>query len=551
MNQLYTDMANQIASGLRRKSVTTCSSWAENFRILGGKDFPGPWSFKYHPWLRGMHDSSARFNVGRKAAQMGYTETVLNRTFYKIDIERVDCLYVLPAQNPDASDFSASRFDSALELSPHLAKLFSAVKNVGHKRAGSTNLYVRGSKSRSGLKSIPVGFLVLDEVNEMNQDNIPLALERQSGQMEKEAWAISTPTSDGFGIDEYYHQTTQEHFFFVCPSCSKLTELLFPDCAVITADSLNDPRIKDSYYQCKECKSRLPHESKVDWLSTGRWVPSTETFDDRGFYINQLYSSTISPAEIATAFIKSQNNIADEQEFWNSKLGLPHTPEGSRINDNHIMACLGDFLNKDSKPNTIITMGVDQGKWLHYEITAWTLPDYNTNDLNIASRAKAIRIDKTKNFEELDVLLNEYRVDFCVIDAQPERRAALQFANRNHGRVKMCFYGRGIQGKQIHIMNDQEEPGITVDRTSWLDLSLGRFRGGTIDLPKDTPEEYKNHLKALVRVNIKDNDGNPYGRYEKKTNDHDHYAHARNYSEIALPFAVGTGDVQNITDSPF
>ncbi len=36
-------------------------------------------------------------NVGKKSAQMGYTETVLNLTFFKIDIERIDCLYVLPA----------------------------------------------------------------------------------------------------------------------------------------------------------------------------------------------------------------------------------------------------------------------------------------------------------------------------------------------------------------------------------------------------------------------------------------------------------------------
>lgn len=544
-HKLYTEFVTRLSSGLRKKSITTCARWAEQFRVLGGKDFPGPWSFKHHPWLREMHNSKARMNIGQKSSQMGYTETVLNKTFFKIDIERVDTLYVLPSNTPDASNFSAARFDPALELSPHLANMFSAVKNVGHKRAGATNLYIRGSKSRAGLKSVPVGFLVLDEVNEMMQENIPLAMERQSGQLDKECWAISTPTSEGFGINEYFQQSTQEHFFFKCPACSRLTELVYPESVILTGESLNDPLVKDSHLICKECKNLLHHQTKSDWLSTGRWVPSFTAYDDRGFYINHLYSPTVTPADFCKAFLRGQHNESDEQEFWNSKLGLPRTPDGSRITDAHIADCVGDHLNGDDKPNTVITLGVDVGKWLHYEIVSWQLPSYATNDINIESRARSIKIGKCQNFEDLDILMREYYVTYCVIDAHPERRKALEFANRNWGRVKMCFYGRGVQGKQIHIHAD-DEPGITVDRTSWLDLSLGRFRARTITLPRDTPDEYKMHLKALVRINVKDPDGNPVGRYEKKHNDHDHYGHARTYSELALPLAAKIVSSHNI-----
>ena len=548
MHDLAKEFMMRLSSGLRRRGIQSCSKWAEQFRVLGGKDFPGPWRFRYHPWLKEMHDSTARFNVGRKSAQMGFTETVLNKTFFKIDIERVDCLYVLPNTTPDASDFSAARFDPALELSPHLNNLFSAVKNVGHKRAGATNLYIRGSHSRPGLKSVPVGFLVLDEVNEMCQENIPLALERQSGQMEKEAWAISTPTADDAGIDELYKNTTQEHFFFPCPLCKRLTELTFPECLVITGQELTDPALPGSHYICKECKGKLIQETKVDWLAEGRWVPSYTNFDDRGFYVNQMYSSTISPLEMAKAYIKAQHNTSDEQEFYNSKLGLPHTPEGSRINDKHIAGVIGDYLNSDEKPSSgIITMGIDVGKWLHYEIDYWTLPNYISADLNIESICKVLKIGKCLNFEDLDLLMHEFGINFAVIDANPERRKAFEFANRHYQRVKLCFYGQGVQGKQIHIGQDVE-PTITVDRTSWLDLSLGRFRGKIIQIPKDTPEEYKLHLKALIRILKKDKNGNPVAIYDKKTNDQDHYAHARNYSEIALPLAMSFGTNQDITD---
>jgi hypothetical protein len=554
MHELLSDLAEHIASGLRKKSIRTCSQWAEAFRVLGGKDYPGPWRFKHHPWLKGMHDSTARTNVGQKSAQMGYTETVLNRALFGIDIERTDCLYVLPAQTPDAHDFSAARFDPALELSPHIGKMFTAVKNVGHKRAGSTNLYIRGSKSRSGLKSIPVGLLILDELNEMHEENIPLARERQSGQLTKTEWMISTPTSDGFGINEFFNKSTQEHFFFKCPSCSRMTELIYPDCIVLTATELNDPKLADTHYICKECKAMLPHASKVDWLSTGVWVPSSTTWDERGFYINQMYSPTISPKEIAQSVLKAQNNRADEQEFYNSKLGLAHTPDGSRITDNHIVNCIGDHLNEDSQRG-LVTMGVDVGKWLHYEICLWTTPNYATNELNIESRSKAIKIGKCLHFHELDALMHEYDVSFCCIDAHPERRKSLEFATRFYGRVRMVFYGRGIMGKSFHVNKDESgidtgEPTVTVDRTSWLDLSLGRIRAGHIRLPKDCPDEWKQHVKSLVRIMRNDPDGNPVARYEKKTNDHDHYAHAHNYCELALPFAAGQGSNQDM-DYPF
>ncbi len=553
-HQLARDFAERISAGLSKKAITTCSQWSEKYRVLGGKDYPGPWKFKHHPWLKEMHDSKATFNVGKKSAQMGYTETVLNLTFFNIDVLRVDCLYVLPSKTPDASDFSTGRFDPALELSPYLYKMFSDVKNIGHKRAGATNLYIRGSKSRSQLKSIPVGFLVMDEVDEMVEKNIPLAMERQSGQLTKMAWAISTPTIPTFGIDGLYNNTTQEHFFFKCPSCSKYIELEFPKSLVITGTDLFDENLKQSHLKCLLCNSKLPHESKSDWLQTGKWIASYTDRDDRGFYIHQQYSPTVTPYALAQASIKAEYNPADEQEYWNSKGGLARTVDGAQLTDEMIKACFGNYKKGELKHDNFVTMGVDVGKWIHYEVDQWYPPDYVRSDLNMEAHCKVVTMGKVRNFEDLDGLMRHYRVNFCVIDANPERRKAFEFASRFWGYVKMCFYGRGIQGKQIHVNKGENgetnvgEPTITVDRTSWLDMSLGRIKSKRIELPMDTDLEYMMHLKAQVRVYEKDQDGNPVGKYIKKDNDEDHLAHARNYAEIALPFAFNVAENQDITD---
>ena len=542
MHDLAKLIAERIASGLKRKTMTRCSIWAENCRVMG-RPYPGPWSFLHHPWLKELHDSVAEMNIGQKSAQAGYTETVLNITFYKIDVCGVDCLYVLPAKTPDASDFSAARFDPALELSPHLAKLFSDVKNVGHKRAGTTNLYIRGSKARSGLKSVPVGFIVLDEVDEMEQDNIPLALERTSGQVEKQVWALSTPTIDNYGINKLYQISTQEHYFFKCPACSRMTELTL-DCLIVTATDLHDEKIKDSYYQCKECKAKLDQASKPEWLANGVWVPGFTGRDARGFHVNQLYSCTISPADMAKSFLRSQRDPADEQEFYNSKLGLPHVVDGARVKESDLDACTGQ--HKNGKAGTgLVTMGVDVGKWLHYEICQWQLAPAGTPDINVMSNAVQLAHGKCLNFEELDLLMRQYRVSMCVIDANPERRKAHEFAQRFYGHVRLCEYTRGVSGKQIQISKDMQDPIVKVDRTSWIDAALSRFKNQSIKIPIDTTLEYKEHIKNLVRIYEKDADKNPVGRYVCGSGE-DHYSHSRTYCEIALPLACGIMGAQSM-----
>lgn len=541
MHELKTLLTERIASGLRRKSIINPAKWACAYRVMG-KPYAGPWTFSRHPWLEEMHNSEADINVGQKAAQVGFTETVLNVCFFYIDMHGVDVLYVLPSKTPDASDFSAARFDAALSLSPHLSRLFSNVKNVGHKRAGNTNFYLRGAKSRSGLKSVPVGVLILDEKDEMNQENIPLARERQSGYDINKTWEISTPTIDGYGINETFNISTQNEYFFKCKACSRMINLTWPDSIQICGENYDDPRIYESYVKCPICNAKIPHEEKYLWLQGGRWIPQFQDRDIVGWGINQLYSSTpnTSPGKLVWQYYKAKVNPADEQEFFNSKLGLPHIIEGARVTEKDIDSCIGDHIMQKTNFSGLVTMGIDVGNYLHYEIDKWYVAQHCV-DLNAEAKCQVLSVGKVVHFEELDRLIHDFNISFAVIDMQPERRKAYEFASRFWGIVRLCFYGRGIQGKQIHLSNEDEtnsELNVTVDRTSWIDLALSRFRSQRISLPKDITKEYKSHIKALVRIYEKDRDGNPVAKYVKAGSDEDHYAHARVYSEIALPLAA-------------
>jgi len=541
------DFIERISAGLRRKSVTSPSRWALQYRVMG-KPFPGPWSFKRHPWLKEMHDSNAVINIGQKGAQVGFSENLLNITLYCIDVLQENCLYVLPSKTPDATDFSASRFDPALEMSSHLQALFSDVKNIGHKRAGSANLYIRGSQSRAGLKSVPAGRMFFDEYDEMNQENLSLAEERSSGQVDKATWKVSTPTVPGMGINKLYLASTQEHFCFKCPSCNKFIEYIFPESVVITAEEPDDPRIQQSYYICHECKAILPHDQKPDILSNGIWVPQNKSESlMRGFHVNQMYSCTIAPWEFSKAYLLSLRSKTAEQEFYNSKMGLPYVVKGAQVDDEQLNKCIKNYNQVPGviSPRGLITMGVDIGSYLHYEIDEWTLGgEYNT-DPNISARPKVIKYGKAISFDELVKLMYDYQIKFCIIDANPDRRKAIEFAHKCYGRVHLCFYGNSVNGRTVNKTKEVAE-GITVDRTSWLDQSLGRFINGTIELPVDVDLEYRQQIKAQVRRYETDKDGNPISKYITPTSVDDHYGHARNYAEIALRFALGLGVNQDI-----
>ena len=129
----------------------------------------------------------------------------------------------------------------------------------------------------------------------------------------------------------------------------------------------------------------------------------------------------------------------------------------------------------------------------------------------------------------------------CVVDDLPDTRAALAFARRHPGRVKLCHYGNSMQSRDIIDHGER----ITADRTNWLDLAIGRFINHTIKLPVDIPFQYIDHIKAVVRVPKRDAEGNIVVRYHKTGPDH--YAMARNYSEMALRVGMTSGQSIPIT----
>lgn len=547
MKSLQMELAERFKNKLTRSSVISASRWACQYRIMEG-DFPGPWSFKYHPWLKGMHDSTHEENVGQKAAQLGYSETMLDLAFFNLDVMKRNVLYILPNQRPDAADFTNRAINPAMELSPHIKSMFTGgTNNVGLKQVGSANFYIRGSNARAGLKSVPASLLIFDEFDEMDQDNVPLAEERSSGQKYRLNWKVSTPTVPGTGINTRFQNSTRDHFYFPCPRCSKQIELKFPDSLVITSDDPSGEEVTSSYIICYECKGKLDHELKHEYIGKGDWVSENPGRRVRGFYINQLYSPTLPPWKLAVGYLEGQRDIVKEQEFYNSKMGLAHIVAGAQITEEMFKSLVKGYQMIDScKPGSIITMGVDVGKRFHVEIDQWDLTHSSPVDINAKARCKVLWAGECDGVGELAQRLINYNVSFCVIDAMPETHLVTQFANEFWGRVRICRYNRYATARSVFA--GDKDIQVSVNRTAWLDQSLGRFRNSSIILPSNLPRDYIYHIMALTRKPEKDTQGNISYKYVHQESQPDHYAHARNYAEIALLFATGKIVYKDITE---
>ena len=554
MNPLLAIVTQTMKEGLRSGTLTSCSRWAEYRRVMGAP-FSGPYSFKYHPWCREIHDSKAAWTVAMKAAQLGVTETGINRAFYTLDQLHRDVLYVLPT-TINASDFSKARFATALKLSDYLRTLFVDTNTVGLKSTGTNVLYIRGSRGDSNLKSIPVSELVLDELDEMDIHAVWLALERLSGQVEKHILAISTPTVPKYGIHKLYLTGTQEHFYFVCPCCGRWTELIWPDCVEIIGESVNDPRCKESFLKCKECKNRLSHEAKHEFLASGVWRPTelqVSADDTRSFYINQLYSSTLSPGELVTAYHRGLGDEAAATEFHCSKLGVPFIGEGAQVTDEMLDNCVRGHTVNDPRPqiggDRLITMGVDQGKTGYISVVEWVFDENPGSDINAAAIGKLLWFGKflEDGWEYLGELMREWQVLAAVVDADPNVNDARRFARKFHGYAWLTRYRRGQTAKEISIQEEETgAPFAIVDRTSWLSCTLGRFKTNPsrILLPRDISLEYREAVKNLVRTYEKDGTGNMVATYVNTGQDH--FAHSLVYADIGLALAATSSGAEDI-----
>lgn len=437
---------------------------------------------------------------------MGFSQWGINCTLNFLDTTDENALVVFPTFD-SASIFSNSRFKPVIEESPYLQSIVTGLDNVGVKQVGTNFLYFRGSERRIHLKQIPAGFLMLDELDEMMLDNIPLAEARLDASKHKMVRKLSTPTYPGMGINAEYEKGDQRHWFIKCEGCNERQSLTWKD------NFVAEPKPE---YVCKKCKK------PIDRLMDGEWVATYQNREIHSYHISQMHSPRITPYDLYLKSIRTRN----VQEFYNSNLGEPFSPKGAQLDFDTMNACVLPGWHLQAKGEKSF-MGVDVGSKLHTVIGEFKkLGDEN----NKQEKLVITHIGSYNTFDELEVLMRDYDVSVAVIDALPETREVARFCDRFAGRAFAAYY---TSQKEY---TKWEERRVLVNRTLSLDYMFDRYMTRNLALPEEWAEidEFKDHMVALKRVVNKKEDSNDkeitveYVHGEAP----DHYAHASNYMEI-------------------
>jgi len=460
-----------------------------------------PFTYDRHEYLVEPYRDDHPHVVEMKAAQLGLSTKSMLRAVYGARFRGFKgILYLFPSRG-DVLDFSRGRVNPLIEDNPDtIGSWVKDTDSAGLKKIWNAFLYFRGMRSAVGLKSVPVDFIILDELDEAPQNAVDMAIERMAHSEFKEVLKLSNPTLPDYGIDAAFQETDQRYWLLKCERCGHHTclEDTFPDCLKTVKGTV--------IRACQKCDGELDP-------SLGEWVAKKPgVTDKRGYHYSQLFSHYVEPADILHQF-RTTKNLAD---FYNLKIGNAYVEAENRLSVQEVLALCGDVGISDSDPGPCY-MGVDQGKDLHVVIGK--------------KHAQCVHVGVYKDWEELDRLMNNFSISRCVVDALPETRNARAFAERFKGKVYLNYYNEHQKG---HYAWNEKELIVSCNRTESLDASHREIMDGEMVLPRecDIIREFAHHLHNVAKK-LEEKEDTGSKRYVYVKLGPDHFRHALNYECIA------------------
>jgi phage terminase large subunit GpA-like protein len=376
MNTLQEILA-QAALALRPDLQMSVAEWSDVHRFLASSASaePGPWRTERTPYLREIMDclspqSPVEKVIFMKGAQIGGTEAGNNWIGYVIHHTPGPMLAVQPTLDM-SKRWSKQRVAPLIESSPVLR---DRVKEARAKDSGNTLqskefpggiLVITGANSAAGLRSMPVRFLFLDEVDAYDSDvdgegdPIRLASQRTLTFANRKIFLVSTPTVQGVSrIEREFQQSDQRRYFVPCPCCGHKQWLQFERLR------WEKGQPETVHYLCEGCEQPFEERHKTKFLAEGEWRATAEPLHPgvAGFHINGLYSPLgwLSWSEIARQWEAAQGNDAALKTFKNTVLGETWQERGEAPDWKRLADRKDDYWLGTVPPDVaFLTAGID------------------------------------------------------------------------------------------------------------------------------------------------------------------------------------------------
>lgn len=536
---------SKLSSIDRALELAKPSIWAERHRLMNGK----PYTFRGREFLRDIHDEAAPSMVVRKGAQVGVTEAVMNIALCDVDAG-IATMYVLPTERV-RDRHVAARVNAILRESEYARAMFDASDSLRVKMSGSVPLYFEGSNSQSGGHSVPVGSLIIDEVDRCQQSALPEFEKRLSGNDSPRSRAISTPTYPGRGVDARFDRSSRAFWQMRCscghsgtlhwdqpsePSFPPLVAIVrwdgWPEARFVNADA-RDATTRTARYECLGCGKAWSDAEKRAIVSAGTWKHENPQRDLRGYHVPQTLSPNLTAPQLVGDYFDA---LKDEETgaragalrtFYNSVLGVPYLSQSERIERAHVEAISHSFaVPRDS----LVCAGIDVGAKKHVCIGT---------KLATGVTWEFVELD---TFEEVMALLDARGVVSAVFDAHPEREAVERICEQEGGRVYRAFTPTD---PVLPLAWDEPNKIVRISRVSIVSMVLARIRQQSAKLLRNKwASKAADHLTRVTVVDEIASSGEAVRRVMKLSPE-DHFFWAAVYFEVAAKrIAESTGKLE-------
>lgn len=394
------DLSEGHAEAWRPDRVLTLAEWSDANVILSSKDSaePGPYRTARTPYVRGIAEclapgSPIERTVLIAGAQTGKTRIGLNWIGYVVDVNPGPMLMVEPTVDL-AKKVSKQRLATMIASTPALrdkvaeARSRDSGNTMFEKEFPGGMLMITGANSAVGLRSMPVRFLFLDEVDaypldvDGEGDPVGLAEARTSTFARRKLFLTSTPTIEGLSrIEAEYLATDQRRYFVPCPHCGvfdviRWERLQWPegDPDGVRLLCTGPPHAEDE--PATGCGALIEERHKTAMLAGGEWRATAECSNKRvaGFHISTLYAPLgwRSWAEIVHEWIGAQRDETKLKKFVNTVLGETWKEKGETLDADALERRAEDYGAEVPAGVGLLTASVDvQGDRLELAVKGW------------------------------------------------------------------------------------------------------------------------------------------------------------------------------------
>ncbi|QYW06462.1 putative terminase large subunit [Pseudomonas phage UAntarctica] len=525
----------------REEGMSQLDRVVMDYGVVGG----APFSFEDHEFqIEIMRDTHSRVAV-RKCSQVGLSELMVQKCLaLSAVLKNNTIMFSLPTKEM-ATKFSKHRFDGGIEGSEYYSGLMSAGENAaGMKKLGSSYIYIIGTFGDKSAISTPAEMIISDEVDFSN----PIVLGKLNSRIRHAksldekgnrgyVYRFSTPTVEGFGIDNDFQKGDQRYYLCKCEHCETwvephyLTDFVIPgwDKGMLefSRDNLGDPRYdtESAYIACSHCKrdlfASLCNPARRQWVAK-----KTENWN---------HSYQVNPWDVPTYntpqnIVRQYDDYPLKSDFFNFVLGLPFSDsENTFLTTEKWRATLCDvdlwvFQNCVVRHGTV--GGMDVGKICHMVVkvragTGWHIiwmEKIHNTQADPATPAILARFDF-------------YGMRKLCIDAGPDITLVnLLVSARENIQAVVYTTVSGFQAIEEKKAGDV----INADRSKTLTLLMQDHNSGKLHYPgqDNLKIELFQHLATTKKIREPGADGVMKERFVK-TDKQDHWVHALNYANIA------------------